>query len=532
MKKIVLFLLSGVFCVALVLSIIGELFWQHDKQINVYTETGEIALYNESYALVVGNECYTNGWDPLDRVVRDVKEIATVLEKHGFIVTLEIDLKKTDFDAAFEAFIGKGAGKDNRLVFYYAGHGYTEINKQTGEEYGYLVMVDSPKPMATSKIDGRRNVSVRSLAEGATQVEALHVLYLFDSSFTDSVLNNRRPQPCTVQESVKYPVRQFIVASSANEPMPSYSQFNAAFLDVLKGNVAEPIPDGYITGEELALYLNHHVPEYKHAQTPQYGKINDPKFNRGDFVFVSQGGKTTPGQEINWLKEVVGKDGAKMTPILAGEFKMGIGSSVHKVYLDAFYIDIHEVTNAQYKQFVDENPQWSKKPSHNRYYESRYLARWHGNNYPIGKGNHPVVYVSWYAAMAYAEWAGKRLPTEAEWEKAARGGLAGQKFLAWTPMGISAPNPYGLHGVVDRVWEWCLDEYDTPFYKNSLRENPVAGGGSIKQLTNDFTSVKQSRVVRGGSCYDGYARRVDRSSTQPTGTYSHISFRCVMPVIP
>ena len=159
---------------------------------------------------------------------------------------------------------------------------------------------------------------------------------------------------------------------------------------------------------------------------------------------------------------------------------MGIGNSVHKVYLDAFYIDIHEVTNAQYKQFVDANPEWSKKPSHNRYYDSRYLARWHGNNYPIGKGNHPVVYVSWYAAMAYVQWAGKRLPTEAEWEKAARGGLAGQNFLAWTPMGIAAPNPYGLHGVVDWVWEWCLDEYDTPFYKNSPRENPVAGGGSIK----------------------------------------------------
>ena len=533
MKKISLFLLLGILCIVLALSVVNALFWQRGMTISVHTEAGEIPLYNESYALIVGNGSYTNSWDPLDGVRKDVKDVATVLEKHGFTVTVKTNLKKADFDAAFEALIREGEGKANRLLFYYVGHGYTEINKQTGEEFGYLVMVDSSMPTATGKIDGSKNVSIRSLTEGAKRIEALHVLYLFDSSFSDSVLNVRNsPQPCTVQDSVKYPVRQFIIAGSADEPTPDPSVFKAAFLDLLEGRVAEPIPDGYITGEELGLYLNHHVPEYKHVQTPQYSKINDPKFNRGNFVFVSQGGKITPDKEINWLKQIVGKDGAKMTPILAGEFKMGIGNSVHKVYLDAFYIDIHEVTNARFKQFVDANPEWSKKPSHNLYYDSRYLARWHGNNYPIGKGNHPVVYVSWYAAMAYAEWAGKRLPTEAEWEKAARGGLAGQKFLAWTPMGISAPNPYGLHGVVDRVWEWCLDEYDIPFYKNSLRENPVAGGGSIKQLTNGFTSVKQSRVVRGGSCYDGYARRVDRSNTHPTGTYSHISFRCVMPIIP
>ena len=531
MKWIVLFLLFGILCIALVLNVVDGSFWQHDMKISVHTETGEIPLYNESYALIVGNGSYTNGWDSLDGLLRDIKDVATVLEKHGFTVTLKTNLKKPDFEAVFEAFIRKGEGKNTRLLFYYAGHGHTEINKQTGEESGYLIMVDSPMPMATGKIDGSKNVSIRSLAEGAKQIEALHVLYLFDSSFSDSVLNTQnRPQPCTVQASVKYPARQFIIAGRANEPMPNYSQFKAAFLDLLEGRIAEPIPDGYITGEEVGLYLNHHVPEY--TQTLQYGKVNDPKFNRGDFVFVCQGDKITSGKDTNWLKQIVGKDGAKMTPILAGEFKMGIGNSVHKVYLDAFYIDIHEVTNTQYKQFVDENPEWNKKPSHNRYYDSRYLARWHGNNYPIGKGNQPVVYVSWYAAMAYAEWAGKRLPTEAEWEKAARGGLAGQKFLAWTPMGIAAPNPYGLHGVVDQVWEWCLDEYDTPFYENSLRENPVTGGSSIKQITNSFMSIRKSRVLRGGSCYDGYARRVDRSNAYPTGTYSHISFRCVIPIIP
>ena len=242
MKKFTLFLLFGILCVALVLSIFDELFWRHDRQISVYTETGEIALYNESYALVIGNGSYTNGWDPLDGVLRDVRDVATALEKHGFTVTLKTNLKKVDFDAAFKAFIREGEGKANRLLFYYAGHGHTEINKQTGEESGYLVMVDSPVPITTGKIDGSKNVSIRSLAEGAKQIEALHLLYLFDSSFSDSVLDtSHNPQPCTVQNSVKYPVRQFIVAGSANEPIPDPSVFKAAFLDLLEGRVAEPI---------------------------------------------------------------------------------------------------------------------------------------------------------------------------------------------------------------------------------------------------------------------------------------------------
>ena len=549
MKKISLFLLFAILCVALVLSVFNELLWQHDMKISVHTEAGEIPLYDESYALVVGNGSYTNGWDPLDRVVSDVKEVATVLEKHGFIVTLKTDLKKPDFDTAFEAFIRKGKGKDNRLLFYYVGHGHTEINRLTGEESGYLVMVDSPMPMATGKIDGSRNVSVRSLAEGAQRIEALHVLYLFDSSFSDSVLDtSHNPQPCTVQDSVKYPARQFIIAGRANEPTPDASVFKAAFLDLLEGRVAEPIPDGYLTGEEFGLYLNHHVPEYKNTQTLQYGRTNDPKFNRGDFVFVFQGGKIGGSKKINWLKAVVGKDGAKMVPILAGEFKMGSSDGdtnpdegpVHTVYLDAFYMDIHEVTNAQYKKFVNANPEWGKIYRSSKYRDNHYLRHWHGNSYPSGKDNHPVVYVHWHAAMAYAEWAGKRLPTEAEWEKAARGGLAGQKFLRGisqsnrgmgTPVGIYEPNPYGLYGMMDQLWEWCFDEYDRYFYENSLRENPIAKKNHV-QSKDGWINPTGHRVCRHGSWYPGYVRVSDRSHTYPQLADYYLGFRCVMPIIP
>ena len=83
-------LLSGILCIAFVLSVVDELFWQHEVKISVYTEAGEIPLYNESYALVVGNGSYTNGWEPLDGVLKDVRDVATALEKHGFTVTLKL----------------------------------------------------------------------------------------------------------------------------------------------------------------------------------------------------------------------------------------------------------------------------------------------------------------------------------------------------------------------------------------------------------------------------------------------------------
>lgn len=125
-----------------------------------------------------------------------------------------------------------------------------------------------------------------------------------------------------------------------------------------------------------------------------------------------------------------------MVLIPAGEFRMGSNDNeaeesekpVHTVYLDVFYMDVYEVTNAEYKKFIDANPEWGKDRIPDDYHFGNYLKHWDGNNYPSGKGAHPVVHVSWYGAMAYSQWVGKRLPTEAEWEKAARGG--------WRPRNI------------------------------------------------------------------------------------------------
>ena len=138
--------------------------------------------------------------------------------------------------------------------------------------------------------------------------------------------------------------------------------------------------------------------------------------------------------EIIVEPEPIIPDGMVLIP--EGEFQMGSNDGnadndeqpVHTVHLDAFYIDTNEVTNAEFKNFVLANPAWQKDLIDDRFRDDNYLNDWNGNNFPLGQGDHPVRYVSWYAAMAYAVWVDKRLPTEAEWEKAARGGLKRKQY--------------------------------------------------------------------------------------------------------
>ena len=237
---------------------------------------------------------------------------------------------------------------------------------------------------------------------------------------------------------------------------------------------------------------------------------------------------------------------------------------VRTVYVNAFFMDKYEVTNAQYKQFVDANPQWGKDRV-NRHFHNDYLKRWKGNDYPWGEWHHPVTNVSWYAAMAYAEWADKRLPTEAEWAQAACGGFVGKKY-PWgnwidakrilpshsfrgtfsrcchenggltTRVGRDQSNGYGLYDMGGNVREWCLDEHNVDlnanyprFHRNYRRFNSIAGG-PITMLIDIPTSVQASRVLRGGSwVYDPEElRAVPRFWLSfPSRTYDDVGFRCV-----
>jgi formylglycine-generating enzyme required for sulfatase activity len=275
-----------------------------------------------------------------------------------------------------------------------------------------------------------------------------------------------------------------------------------------------------------------------------------------------------PNIDVTLIKVPIEKthprDNAKMVLIPAGEFQMGCNDGgndekpVHTVYLDAFYMDKYEVTNAQYAKFLNDYGKNTDAAGHelidfddgNCLIEKSGIFR---RKYRPKSGyeNHPVVEVTWYGAAAYAQYYGKRLPTEAEWEKAARGGLVGKKYPwgdnithneanyygtggkddKWSgtsPVGSFAPNGYGLYDMAGNVWEWCADEYDSGYYSKSLKNNPKGPGIAITLGNNNFTNVYTMRVIRGGAWRysPSYLRCACRLGYVPTLTYYYLGFRC------
>lgn len=254
----------------------------------------DIILYKGSYALIVGNGKYTAGWDELSGAVNDAEEIADVLRKNGFKVALVKDVDKGTFLSELGNFTYKhGQDEDNQLLFYYAGHGHT-TTLASGEELGYLVMVDAPLPEKDNFGFDNKSVDMHTIITYAKKIKSKHALFIFDSCFSGTVLNLRaRVIPKAISDAVRYPVRQFITAGRAAEPVPDRSVFKQLLIDILEGKIEEPIKDGYLTGEELGLFLKNRVPEYNKFQHPQYGKIRDPNLDKGDFVFLLE--KAGPG---------------------------------------------------------------------------------------------------------------------------------------------------------------------------------------------------------------------------------------------
>lgn len=219
-------------------------------------------------------------------------------------------------------------------------------------------------------------------------------------------------------------------------------------------------------------------------------------------------------------------------------------SPKHRVTIDDYYIDKTEVTNAAFKKFVEKNAEWGKDKIAPSAHNGKYLQVWNGNNFPHGQENFPVVYVTWHAAVAYCRSVGMRLPTEAEWEYAARGGLKGAKF-PWgnqlpnkarlnygqsgfdraIEVGRYAPNGFGLHDMAGNVWEFIADEWQ--LYRDGVATNPVAGG-DLFEKGDSYLAVTTRRVLRGGSYGAGDLNLfvAYRDSHDPGNAGDHVGFRC------
>jgi len=281
---------------------------------------------------------------------------------------------------------------------------------------------------------------------------------------------------------------------------------------------------------------------------------------------------------------VRGQHPATLVELRGGTFRMGDESRwaypgdgegpVHDVTLSPFQIDRYAVTNDAFASFVDvtgyvteaEQYGWSSVFAGllpDDFPDTRAVvgvewwrevpsADWRHPEGPHstieGRGNHPVVHVSWTDAVAYCDWSGTRLPPEAEWEFAARGGSSGpfpwgderephaehrmnvfqgtfpiedtgaDGFRGTAPVNAYEPNAFGLYNTTGNVWEWCADWYDARYYSRSPHQDPrgpVGGSG---------------RVTRGGSylCHQSYCRRYRvsaRQGTEPPSSLGNLGFR-------
>lgn len=248
--------------------------------------------YEESHALIIGISRYQNGWRELPGVRKDVDEVSAVFRRHGFQVTVKLDVTQVELDRALRDFVSSyGQQPKNRLVVYFAGHGHTLITPDK-RPLGYIVPADAPVP--ESKNPGpfkRLAISMSDIEKYAREIESKHALFVFDSCFSGSLFRLRSSTvPDSISAATDHQVRQFITAGTENQVVPDVSVFRSKFVSALEGD-ADFDGDGYITGSEVGYFLRKTVTDYtRKQQTPEYGKIRDPDLDKGDMVFLSPKG--------------------------------------------------------------------------------------------------------------------------------------------------------------------------------------------------------------------------------------------------
>jgi formylglycine-generating enzyme required for sulfatase activity len=546
---------------------------------NVYAQEKRIAL-------VIGNAAYTQG--ALRNPVNDANLMETTLKQLGFTVIKKLNVTKYQFELAVQQF-SENLGRNNVALFYYAGHGMqsnginylipidAKLEKENDLKYQAvninfiveefqqypqntnIVILDACRdnPLASWARSGARGFKAISpssgtiiafaTAEGNTASDGEGSNGLFTSKL---VAQMRVAQPI---ETVFKNTRVEVIKASGNKQSPQEWSMLTGNFQFVKGATANQPSVASTTqlpaGNDLMITEEVFTGTIKITSELEgdfyFDGVFKGKFNKGRGYTLNNievgnhtlkvgDWETTLTVERDKTHEVLAANlGADIAFISGGSFTMGSSSgqsdeTPHTVSVGSFSMMKHEVTVAQFKQFIDDTGYQTDADKRTGGYGS-YI--WDGSSWvkkdgvnwkcgvsgslrPQSEYNHPVIHVSWNDAMAYAQWLSRktgktwRLPTEAEWEFAARGGTstslsnpttyAGSNSIdevAWyssnsgsktQPVGQKKPNGFGLYDMSGNVWEWCADWYSSDYYKSSPSSNPLG------------PSSGSNRVLRGG----------------------------------
>jgi len=546
---------------------------------------GTVPIGGEYWALIVGINKYEHA-PPLDSAVKDATGVREVLmQRYGFkrervVELLDGQATRTNIESALFR-MGQQAKADDSVLIYYAGHGqYDEDGR-----IGWWVPVEAqPKNPGTFIT----NASIRDYIEG---MKAKHVYLVADSCFSGTLFGKARAMPPLNEQfftRLYAKKSRWGLTSGGTEPVADagkngHSIFAYHFINLLKENRDPYLVPSHIYGQIAPVIANNA------EQTPRSEPLRNTGDEGGQFVFRLATGAAAklpkasapsapttveapddPGpsaaltqaeQELKALekqerqveaqqklaavqqeierkkqqieekknapiqearvrppsapgqtgRESTGQDGARMALVPAGDFLYG--NDQQRLTLPAFYMDQYELTTTRYAKFMQAT--------------GRAAPQYWATVVPVSYGDRPVVGVDWHDADAYCRWAGKRLPTEQEWEKAARGtdgrtypwgneeptqSLAsydwdgkrtwqGYATLATVESYDSGKSPYGIYNMAGNVWEWTSSDYD---------------------------SSGKSKVFRGGSwtSHALYLRSSDRYWYTATNRHYLNGFRC------
>ncbi|MDH3348238.1 MAG: SUMF1/EgtB/PvdO family nonheme iron enzyme [Desulfobulbaceae bacterium] len=280
----------------------------HVKVRGQNNEAKDIRLYSGYHALVVGCSKYNNGWPQLPGPVQDVAEVSAALEQLGFSVEILHDPDGKRLRRSLNSLAGNRDDLEQGLVVYFAGHGHT-LSLADGRKLGYIVPVDAPDPEVDLVGFMDRAVSMQQMQQISTLIPVKHVLMVFDSCFSGALFSLSRAKPSQyLMEQAQKPVRSFITAGDEGEQVPDESVFKTVFIQGLREGLADRSPkDGYITDRELGQYLQEQVVNYSNGgQHPQYGRIRNPKLDKGDFIFVAGNGSMTIIEDKGEVNKAIG----------------------------------------------------------------------------------------------------------------------------------------------------------------------------------------------------------------------------------